>query len=216
MFYDELIEYPQVDFVIRGAETSSFIDLLLDELEVDHYESIPNLCWKDKNGDVMVNEFKTIDTYLEHVDWGHSDSEINYFVTIPGAGCEYNCTLCGGSNYSMKKHHGVKDGFSEKDLTIFLEELKTIKNHKGNSKRLITLHHWFEDEEVLIKVLDTVQDGNIKTIHYTLYNLLPERHIKLISQYKMKPVFELSIESHNKEVRKRCGKPPYSNEDIEF
>jgi clorobiocin biosynthesis protein CloN6 len=216
LFYRELIEYPQVDFVIRGSETSLFINMLLDKLSDDRYGDIPNLCWKDEKKNVIVNDFQPNESYIEAVNWSSAEENINYFVTIPGAGCEYNCTLCGGSSYSMEKHYRVKDGFAQKNFNTFLEELNTIKNHKGKSKRIVTLHHWFEDLNNLKKVLDTLKDGDIKTIHYTLYHLLSEEHIELMSQYEIKPVFELSIESSEREVRKACGKPTYSNSDIEL
>lgn len=215
LLYRELIEYPQVDYVVIGAVTSAFIEQVLDGLDGGCHDKVPNLCWKDSEGKVRINEFTRTDVYHETVDWGNSDSEINYFIIIPGAGCEYNCTLCGGSNYSMQKFHNVSDGFAEKSVDTFLEELQTIKEHKGNSKRLVTLHHWFENKDLLKKVLDTLTGGNIKTMHYTLFHLLSKEHLDMIAAYEMKPVFEVSIESHDPEVRKMCGRTSYSNEDLE-
>lgn len=215
LHYEELVNYPQVDFVLRGVETSSFMLELLEQLPSNHFSDILNLCWKDSNGTAVINDFQITNKYDEYVSWEYEGDDINYFVSIPSAGCEYNCTLCGGSNYSMRKHYGVKNGFAGKDLDIFLKELQTIKTHKAKNKRLITLHHWFEDIDILEKVLETVNDASISTIHYTLYRLLPIDHLKLMSKYNPKPLFEVTLESHNEEVRKLCGKAPFSNTEFE-
>lgn len=215
LFYKELIEYPQADLVIRGIETFASIDMLLSRMDGKNFRDIPNLCWKDADGNITINEFETTDSYNAYVDWESSDPRVNYFIAHPSAGCRHNCTFCGGSNYSMNKHLGVRKGFAGKDPDVFLEELRTIKRHNNKNKRIVTLHHWFEDINALEKALETINDTAIKTVHYTLFNLLPLEHIKLMSKYRMRPLFEISIESHNEEVRKMCGKAPYSNEELE-
>ena len=215
LFYQELIEYPQVDFVVRGHEGSSATSSLLDKMGNGGYGDIQNLCWKDRSGNIVINEFCPPAIYDEQVNWNYSDAKINYYMMLPGAGCEYNCTFCGGSNYTMKKYYGIQKGFAAKPLNVMLQELQTIKDAPAKKKRVVTLHHWFENIDTLRKVLDTLNGGSIRTIHYTLFNLISEDHIKLLAQYPMRPLFELSIESHSQEIRKACGKPAYSNQDLE-
>lgn len=215
LFYKELIEYPQVDFIIRGVETSCSLIKLLEHSGTGVCKDIPNLCWKDKTGRIFINEFQITDAYNTHVDWKYCDPAINYFITFSGAGCEYNCTFCGGSNYSMKKYLGVKNGFANKDPAIFIKELQAVKNHNAKNKRLVTLHHWFENKDILRRVMDNIKDSSIRTIHYTLFNLLPLDHVKLMSADKIRPLFEISLESHSEKIRKICGKAPYSNEELE-
>jgi len=215
LFYQELIEYPQVDFVVRGHEGSSATSSILDKMGNGGYGDIQNLCWKDRSGNIVINEFCPPAIYDEQVNWSYSDAKINYYMMLPGAGCEYNCTFCGGSNYTMKKYYGIQKGFAAKPLNVMLQELQTIKDAPAKKKRVVTLHHWFENIDTLRKVLDTLNGGSIRTIHYTLFNLISEDHIKLLAQYPMRPLFELSIESHSQEIRKACGKPAYSNQDLE-
>lgn len=215
LFYQELIEYPQVDFVVRGHEASSVLSSLLDMMHIADFGNINNLCWKTQSGNIIINEFCPPPMYNEQVNWNHSAANINYYMMLPGAGCEYNCTFCGGSNYTMKKYYGIREGFAAKPLNIMLQELQTIKNAPAKNKRVVTLHHWFENIDILRKVLDTLNGGSIRTIHYTLFNLLSENHVKLLTQYPMRPLFELSIESGSPEVRKACGKPSYSNQELE-
>jgi clorobiocin biosynthesis protein CloN6 len=215
LFYQELIEYPQVDFVVRGHAASSVISSLLLKPGDAGYKDIDNLCWKDRSGNIVINEFCPPAMYDEQVNWNHSDANINYYMVLPGAGCEYNCTFCGGSSYTMKKYYGIREGFAAKPLNIMLQELQTIKDASAKNKRVVTLHHWFENIDMLKQVLETLDGGSIRTIHYTLFNLISEDHVKLLAQYPMRPLFELSIESGSPEVRKACGKPAYSNQELE-
>jgi clorobiocin biosynthesis protein CloN6 len=215
LFYRELIAYPQVDFVVRGHEVSSAINSLLHKTGNTGYGDIPNLCWKDRSGNILINEFCPPAQYNEYVNWNYSDANINYYMVLPGAGCEYNCTFCGGSNYTMRTYYGIKEGFAAKPLNIMLQELQTIKDAPAKNKRVVTLHHWFENIDTLKQVLDTLKSGSIRTIHYTLFNLISEDHVKLLAEYPMRPLFEISIESHSEDIRKACGKPPYSNQDLE-
>jgi len=216
IFYHELLnEYPQVDFVVRGHETSNAINSVLNKLGSNSYGDIPNLCWKDESGNIQINEFCPPDQYNEYVNWNFADTNTTYYMVLPGAGCEYTCTFCGGSNYTMSKYYGMKEGFAAKPLNIFLKELQTIKDAPAKNKRVVTLHHWFENIETLKQVLDTLNGGYIRTIHYTILNLISEDHIKLLSEYPMRPLFEISIESSSKDVRRACGKPPYTNQELE-
>ena len=214
-FYEELIEYPQVDFVVRGHEASPVINTLLDNPGNADRRAIDNLCWKDKNGNVIINNFCPPSIYNENVNWNHSSPDINYYMILPGAGCEYNCTFCGGSSYTMKKYYGIQDGFAAKPMNSMLQELQTIRDAKAKNKRVVTLHHWFENIDFLKEALDILSGGSIRTVHYTIFNLISEDHIKLLSQYTMRPLFEISIESSFKEVRQACGKPPYTNQELE-
>ena len=214
-FYDELIEYPQVDFVMRGVDTPRLIYKLLNQPDSSTYHDIPNLCWKDKNKKIFINNFVNISEYNINVDWLYSGNDINYFMVFSGAGCEYNCTFCSGSNYSMQKYMGVKNGFANKEDRIFLDEIDSIKENCSKNTTLITLHHWFEDIHLLKKVLDKFKTSEIKTIHFTLFGLLPKEHIRLMSNYNVRPFFEISIQSGDEGIRRLCGNPPYSNDGLE-
>ena len=51
--------------------------------------------------------------YTAAVDWrevfsGDRGAMTPYNLVIPQAGCEYNCTWCGGSRYFFKKYMNLK------------------------------------------------------------------------------------------------------------
>jgi hypothetical protein len=98
---------------------------------------------------------------------------------------------------------------------MMLRELQTMQAAASKNKRVVTLHHWFENIEYLKRALDVLSDGKVRTVHYTLFNLISENHVQLLSNYPMRPLFEISIESSFREVRRACGKPPYTNAELE-
>jgi len=117
-FHRELIEYPQVDFVVRGDSTEPPLHQLLlalrDRAPVDN---IPNLTWKDSGG-IHVNPHSFLPMTLDYVDLRpdlivdmvvrHRDLEstlpfngwwknpITAVFTVKG--CAYECVTCGSSH----------------------------------------------------------------------------------------------------------------------
>lgn len=214
-YCEKLIEYPQVDFVLSGVDTPLLVDKLIDQLDSNDYGDIPNLCWKGKGGEITINETSSASEYNSAINWAYSDDSINYLMLFSGAGCEYSCTFCSGSKYAMKKHWGVNGGFVNKNESVFFNEVKSIKNHGCKNTTLITLHHWFEDIDLLKKVLDILETSNITTMHYTIFKLLSKDHIRLLSNYNIRPFFEISLQSSAEKIRRMCGNPSYSNSDLE-
>jgi B12-binding domain/radical SAM domain protein len=67
-FHRELIDYPQVDYVLRGDSTEPPLHQLLLALEQGTpLDKIPNLTWKDAAG-VRVNPLAFIPMTLDYVD----------------------------------------------------------------------------------------------------------------------------------------------------
>jgi B12-binding domain/radical SAM domain protein len=117
-FHEELITYPQVDFVLRGDSTEPPLHELLVALrEGAPLDRIPNLTWKD-GGHVRVNPHTYLPASLDYVDIRpdrviemmvrHRDFEgplpfrgwwrnpIAAVFTVKG--CAYECVTCGSSH----------------------------------------------------------------------------------------------------------------------
>lgn len=116
-FHRELIEYPQVDYVLRGDSTEPPLHQLL--LALKHrtpLDSIPNLTWKDAAG-VHVNPLTFVPMTLDYVDLrpdlmvemvmryrdlqstlpfnGWWNNPITTVFTVKG--CAFECVTCGSS-----------------------------------------------------------------------------------------------------------------------
>jgi B12-binding domain/radical SAM domain protein len=116
-FHEELIRYPEVDFVLRGDSTEPPLHELLVALrEGTSLGRIPNLTWKD-GGEVRINPHTYLPPSLDYVDIrpdllieamvrdrdftsalpfrGWYRNPIAAVFTVKG--CAYECVTCGSS-----------------------------------------------------------------------------------------------------------------------
>jgi radical SAM superfamily enzyme YgiQ (UPF0313 family) len=62
-FHRDLLDYPEIDFVLRGDSTEPPLHQLLQALEGGgRLEDVPNLTWRDADGAVRVNPLTTSPT----------------------------------------------------------------------------------------------------------------------------------------------------------
>jgi B12-binding domain/radical SAM domain protein len=124
-YYKELMEYPEIDFVVRGDSTEEAVRQLMDCIIKDREpEAVPNLVWRDSKGMVRENPFSCTPTDLSHVMVRHYTntvrSVIKYrdlasYIPFKGwtrypitavftcRGCIENCVICGGSAAAFRK-----------------------------------------------------------------------------------------------------------------
>lgn len=119
-FHKELIEYPCIDFVVRGDTTEKLILMLLNKLENkenNQFFDIPNLTWK-RYGQYYFNDLTYVPDSLDEFNFpGYRyiiRSVFKYFnlldplpykgwlqypntAILTSKGCTYNCLICGGS-----------------------------------------------------------------------------------------------------------------------
>ena len=116
-FHEELLEYPEIDFVLRGDSTEPPLHQLLLALEHgEPLDDVPNLTWR-KDGVVTVNPLTFVPQTLDYVDVRPElliDMAIRYrdlasvlpfngwlrnptTMVLPLKGCAYECTTCGSS-----------------------------------------------------------------------------------------------------------------------
>jgi B12-binding domain/radical SAM domain protein len=124
-YHDEAIQYPSVDFVLRGDSTEEPARQLLQALrESGPLESVENLTWKRPNGEVVVNPLTFIPANLDYVnvpaysyllrsvfkyrsfrnvipclEW------LRYPITVllSARGCTEDCAICGGSRSAYRR-----------------------------------------------------------------------------------------------------------------
>jgi B12-binding domain/radical SAM domain protein len=116
-FHEELIRYPQVDYVVRGDSTEEPLRQLMECLDRgEEPATVPNLTWKDAAGRVHVNPTGYCPANLDHIRSGFRQMVrsvirdrdlISYtpfahwldypvMVTLTVRGCTQHCTICGG------------------------------------------------------------------------------------------------------------------------
>ena len=118
-FYKELLEYPEIDYVLRGDSTEEPFRQLMDCIKNNgELEKIPNLAWRDSQGtihenpfchvpadlsDVMVNHYgnvvRSVIRYRDLISYTPVKDWLRYPITavLTCRGCTQNCVICGGS-----------------------------------------------------------------------------------------------------------------------
>ncbi|GAG88544.1 unnamed protein product [marine sediment metagenome] len=67
-YYQELLQYPEVDYVLRGDSTEEPLRQLMDcIMNGKQPEAVPNLVWRDSQGRIQENPFSYIPSDLSNV-----------------------------------------------------------------------------------------------------------------------------------------------------
>ena len=235
-FYRELMEKPEVDFIIRGDSTEEPLRMLMKSLsrgERRDFSVIPNLVWKTSDGKVVVNELTHIPETLDHYDNSYGNmirSAIrnldirgmlpihdwwSYPVTavMTCRGCEHACSFCGGSRPGLKVFgNRNRPAFRSPDR-IASDILSVTRFTSAPIFVVGDLRHPGEDyAEVVLSALDGKRVRNQVVLE--LFDEAPGSYFKRLAEVFLNYNLEMSPESHDPEVRKLSGKH-YSNEELE-
>ncbi|NLE08399.1 MAG: TIGR04190 family B12-binding domain/radical SAM domain protein [Dehalococcoidales bacterium] len=234
-FHDQLIRYPEIDFVLRGDSTEEPFRMLMDCLRKgEQPEVVPNLTWKDKAGSVRMNPFTNIPMDIENVMDNHFGGVIKsviryrdlisytpvsdwlrYPITavITCRGCNHNCVICGGSNAAFKGYH-------HRDKTVFRSPDAIVKNLKQIARfsrgPIFVLGDLYQNgEEYAAEILRLIKENPVKNqLIFELFAPVPKESIQRIAEAAPGFCLEISPESHDYTVRKRAGRN-YTNEALE-
>ncbi len=123
-YHQELMQYAQVDYVIRGDSAEEPLRNLLQTIkEKKSARCVPNLTWRDNNHRVVVNEFSHLPVDLNNISFdyrkmmkwsvkyrdpvGHFPFQgwLNYPIVavLPWKGCVHKCLFCGGSGPAYER-----------------------------------------------------------------------------------------------------------------
>lgn len=225
VFADEAVQkYPWVDGVLRGEAEKPFLALLRALTKNSHLESVPNLTYRDGDGQVLSNPLMIPDTDLDEYEFTRLDFlEPRASVYPPGMlpswvvpiarGCLHNCVSCGGSAYSYRTHLG-------RQRPAFRSPEKIVKDLRKLSKQGIQLVFLFQDprmggEAYWRKLLAALQNENIQLRQLTmeLFGPADEEFIYELSKIKIPVRLSISPESGVDTVRGAHGRK-YNNAGI--
>ena len=234
-FHQELITYPEVDFVIRGDSAEEPLRQLMDCLKNRRTpEDVPNLVWRDELGEARENPLSHIPTDLSDVMVNHYANTVraairyrdfasympfkgwaSYPITaVPTCrGCTRNCVFCGGSASAYKSICG-RDKTAFRTPQAVVQDVAQIQRFsRGPIFILGDLRQAGDDyaHEVL-RLLEKMRVKN-----QLILELFSPAHVDLLRRMRRAcPNFclEISPESHDPEIRRASGKC-YANSDFE-
>ncbi len=233
-FHRELIQYPFIDFILKGDSTELPMVMLIQAItRKGDYSSIPNLSYKDKSGNVYHNEITYVPTTTDSVltDYTLPMKKTFKFFDINGyipfqtwlsypitaiflyRGCIHNCRTCGGSKYTCENTFNRKE-LAFKSPKKVAEELKTSEKFI-NGPCFIIGDILQNGKDYANQVLAEIKKINYKN-HLAFEFFVPpteEFVLKMRDSVKNYNV-EISPESHDETVRRAFGRP-FNNEQIE-
>jgi len=234
-FYKELIEYQEVDYVLRGDSTEEPFRQLMDCIRNNKKpETVPNLVWKDSRGtihenpfshvptdvnDVMVNHYghviRSVIRYRDFISYTPVKDWSRYPITavLTCRGCTENCVICGGSAAAFRKcYNRTKPAFRSPEAII--RDIKQISRF-SNGPIFILGDLNQAGKEYASQVLSLLQKNRVKN-QFILELFYPASREVLRQMSLACPDFclEISPESHDPTIRKIIGRP-YSDKDLE-
>lgn len=234
-FHRELIEYPQVDYVLRGDSVEPPLHQLLTALRVKRsLTEIPNLTWKT-DGDVHVNPLTYMPNALDEADirpdrmvemvlryrdlasvlpfngwWQHP---ITAAFTVKG--CAHECVTCGSSRTSCGH-------VTSRQRPVFRSPANLVKNmadisrlSRGPIFLVGDLHQAGEDHAV--EVLDRLRDvGLPNEVIFEFFTMPSRDYLERIDRSVRHWSIELSPESHDPQIRRIQDETTFfSNDEME-
>jgi len=233
-FHEELIRYPQVDYVIRGDSAEEPLRRLMVALRgKESWEAIPNLTWKEEKKEVRVNPlthvlpdldeysnnypnlFRSVVRYLDlkslipiHDWWEYP---ITAVMTVRG--CTHNCVFCGGSNFGLS-HFYCRDTCAYRSPEKVADDILAISRYT-NAPIFVVGDLRQGGEEYARRLLSRIKPVRPKNqVVLELFTPAPESYFQMVAESFPNFNFETSPESHDEKVRRATGKS-YSNGAME-
>ncbi len=234
-FHEELASYDSVDFVMRGDSTEEPMRQLITAVKGGGgYGSIPNLTWTDASGDVVVNELawvpadmnaisldysfnmKTVIRYRDMMGVVPFKDWLKYPVcaSLTCRGCTHDCVTCGGSAYSFREHFG-RDKIAFRDPQLLIKDISHIQRYIPGP--IFVLNDFLQAGRDYTREFILGLEGiDLKNpIGFEFFKPTNEDFYEFMGAHLKDWSIEISVESHDDEVRAKFGKHHYTMEQVE-
>jgi B12-binding domain/radical SAM domain protein len=234
-FHEELIRYPQVDYVLRGDSVEPpLLELLRAHGNSQALEKVPNLTWK-QNGLPRVNPMTFLPPSLDYVDlrpdlmikmvlrhhdlrsvlpfnrwWRHPITAV-----FTAKGCSCQCATCGSSATACGH-------LTKRRRPAFRSPESLVENIVALSRLMRGPIFLVGDllqagRSYAQSVLDHLQKADVRNeVVFEFFDLPPKDFLHQIDSAVRHWSMEISPESHDHSVRRaQEGEPAYNNEQFE-
>ena len=235
-FHRQLLEYPEVDFVLRGDSTEGPLHQLLGALEHGGpFDAIPNLSYRDGSGTTRVNPLSYIPDSLDYIDvrpelliemalrYRDLQSVLPFdgwlrnptTMVLPLKGCAFECTTC-GSSATTCSHMTRRTRVAYRSPENLASNLAAIARL---SKGTIVIPGDLLQGGVRYArgVIDAIAEHGVRNdICFEFFDVPPLEFLEYIDARLPKWSFEVSPESHDRTVRHALeGSGGYENAELE-
>jgi B12-binding domain/radical SAM domain protein len=234
-YHEELVQRPEVDFVVRGDSTEAPMLLLMRHLtghpDATPLDEIPNLTWLESDGALCVNELTYSPENLNHVliDYSYVVKavaryrDLASFVPFKGwlgypitaaltvRGCVQNCRTCGGSATTFAAVHNRRRPAYRAPEDLAQDIRNIARFSRGPVFILGDIRQ--PGEEYADRFLRAI-DGYQGPVIVELFDAADREFIQRVAKAMPNWTLEVSLETHSEEVRAAFGRP-YKNGPIE-
>jgi B12-binding domain/radical SAM domain protein len=235
-YHEELIKNPNVDFVVRGDSTEGPVLELLKRVRTGQtLKGVPNLTWKEKDGTVVVNPLTNVPDNLNGPNlpayryvmrsvfkyWNLPNvvpylrwMEYPMTTILTARGCNLNCSICGGSKQGYK-HVCNRNKPAFRSPEKLIEDLRFIK--RFSRAPIFVIHDLrMGGKNFVDRFLDLLKQEKIDNeMVFELFYPADENFFSKIKEATLHFSLEMTLETHDPELRKINGKFAVSNEAIE-
>lgn len=234
-FHEELVRYPQVDFVLRGDTTEAPLHRLLQVLrEGGDPGCVPNLTWK-RDDQVHTNAHAYVPSTLDGIDLRpeviarmvlrHRD--LAGALPIQGwlrnplmavlalKGCSHDCVTCGASRTACT-------GLMQRTRPVFRSPASLVANMSALSRLSRAPIYLVGDvlqagPDDAAELLDRLRHARLPNeIVFEFLDLPPESFLRAIDRNVRRWGMEISPETHDPALRQALdGEPSYDNARLE-
>jgi len=233
-FHEELIQRPEVDFVIRGDSTEEPVRQLVKALRLgqrDELATIPNLTWRTHDGAVQVNPLSYQPADLDHLLIDYSvvvravaryrdllnlipfKGWLGYPITavLTCRGCTHQCHTCGGSARTFHNlHHRQQPAYRSPEKLA--QDIRNIgRFSRGPVFILGDIRQ--AGEEYADRFLRAVA-GYQGPVIIEFFDTADRAFLQKVAWALPNFTLEISLESHEDRVRHAFGRP-YTTAEIE-
>ncbi|MCQ6280305.1 TIGR04190 family B12-binding domain/radical SAM domain protein [Bacillus sp. EB600] len=234
-YHKELIQYPFIDFVMRGDSTEKPVLLLMNKLESGstYYSDIPNLTWK-KGKEIGYNPLTYVPKDLDEFDMPGYRYTIrsvfkykNFLDPLPyngwlqypntalltAKGCTQNCLICGGSKDAYEQNCNRKS-LALRSPVKLAEDIQFIQ--RFSRAPIFILHDIRQGgPEYVDEFLTLLKNMKLKNeLVFELFQYADEQFFEKINEAVPKYSMEVTLETHDEKLRKLNGKFNCTNEKV--
>ena len=226
-YHKELIEYPCIDFVMRGDSTEKLMLLLMNKIEQGntHYADIPNLTWK-KGSDIGYNPLTYVPKDLDDLDvpgYRYAIRSVfkyrNFLDPLPyngwlqypntalltARGCSQNCLICGGSKDAYDQNCN-RSSLALRSPEKLVEDIKFIS--RFSRAPIFILHDLRQGGREYVKeFFSRLKELNLQNeVVFELFQYADEEFFKQMNDSVPKYSIEITLETHDEKIRHYNGK----------
>jgi B12-binding domain/radical SAM domain protein len=227
-YHKELIEYPCIDFVMRGDSTEKLMLLLMNKILAgnSHFTDIPNLTWKKKSGAIGYNPLTYVPKDLDDVDvpgYRYTVRSVfkyrNFLDPLPyngwlqypntalltARGCTQNCLICGGSRDAYDQNC-KRNSLALRSPEKLVEDIQFIT--RFSRAPIFILHDLRQGgRDYYTEFFNRLKKLNLKNeIVFELFQYADEEFFQLMNESVPKYSIEITLETHDEYIRKYNGK----------